>query len=337
MNIKKQKSGFRHTTKYKIALIISSILLAAAITLFYFAIENTKKTISVPITKQKIRTGSMITPDKVAKTQISRIGLTDNLLRYTEDVVGKYALRDYGEHEYFFSTGLTDDYVRTVKEKARFGAIAVPISNMTSVNGEIKENDFIKIIGVVKNEDEGGSQRIQLANGEFLSEPKVKTYNTVELSAVRVLGIYDSAGKSTEMYKEDVLKAEKESKEALDGATAKAPSMLVLDVLPIQQSLLIQLSNSGTLQVVILPERVQMERRKEWGLIDDTGREVEDPDANLDINDASRKYMESQKETELLDKAIIPEDEQAEPSKDQTPEQIIQNQQQPDQQGKRKR
>lgn len=298
--MKARKSSMGRSVKLKIAALSGIPIMLLSGFLMYMTIQNTKRPITVPITTANIRQGWLITPDKFEMTQISRIGITDNLLRSKEDIVGKYALRNFGKQEYFFSTSVTDNYVRTVKERVRYGGVPIPVDNISTVNGEIQENDFIKLFAITKRKD-GDQQTYVSANGDSLPAPEIDIYNPAELSAVRVLGIYDGAGKSVEMYKERVLEAEKDSMQALEAASAKAPSLLVVDVLPIQQQMLIYAQKAGQLQTVILPKKVQDEFKRQWNLVDNNGEEVdvdEKKRTEEENSELAKDYMERLKNLE---------------------------------------
>ena len=276
-------------------LILAVLCMILAITMIYMLI-NTKKEITVPISAVPIRQGSLITPDKIKETPISRIGLTENMIKDPAAVLNKFAIRNFAPNEYFFYSSLTDNYAKTAQEKAIFGAMAITINNIQSANNEIKENDFVRIYVIMKKDKSQLNESITSVNGKTFPEPPAQIYYTPELAAVRVLGVYDSDQKTVEVAKNNILWAEKEGQEALKNAEKSAPSLILLDLLPIQQAMLLQAQYGGSIHIVVPPKSVQDRFRQIWGLMDAEGKEV--VEETKPISEKAQKELET-KHTKL--------------------------------------
>lgn len=286
-------------------LLVLGLLLFA---LYMYQIEATKMEIQIPVSKEKIHEGDLITEKKIQLMSVGRLGMSENVITDPNRVLGKYALRDYGKNEYFFATSLTADYAKTAQEKVRYGGMAISVNGIAqTANNEIKENDFIKIYVIMDSKSQQGVR----VPGDL--DTNFQIFNVPILSAVRVVGVYGNDSKSVDMFKSNVLKAEKEGIEALSAVQSKQISNLLLDVLPDQQVMLLQAQYGGKIHIVVLPKEIQDEYRKLWGIIDNDGEPVVD----------SKQMTEQEKDK--LSKEHLKLQEKIEGSKTDTEKKMEQN------------
>lgn len=271
-------------------LLIISVILAFILAML---IKSTTKVRTVLVTVNEVKAGSVITKDDIIPMEVGEYNSPKNLVSEPSQVIGRYAIRDIPANEYIFSSSITNDYMKRLSEKAKYGAMAIPINTLDSVTADIKENDFVTIlVSMKKNRD----QEIQGESTDQLPEVSTALIYTKELAAVRVLGLYTSDGKKYEK-----------------GVTEGSPSMIVFDALPVQRVLLNQAIDNGKVRITILPEYVQNGFRKAWGLLDEKDNEKVDSDkvediieSNLEKNqELEEKHMNmSEKDTigNLVDK-----------------------------------
>lgn len=271
-------------------LLIISVILAFILAML---IKSTTKVRTVLVTVNEVKAGSVITKDDIIPMEVGEYNSPKNLVSEPSQVIGRYAIRDIPANEYIFSSSITNDYMKRLSEKAKYGAMAIPINTLDSVTADIKENDFVTIlVSMKKNKD----QEIQGESTDQLPEVSTALIYTKELAAVRVLGLYTSDGKKYEK-----------------GVTEGSPSMIVFDALPVQRVLLNQAIDNGKVRITILPEYVQNGFRKAWGLLDEKDNEKVDSDkvediieSNLEKNqELEEKHMNmSEKDTigNLVDK-----------------------------------
>lgn len=271
-------------------LLIISVILAFILAML---IKSTTKVRTVLVTVNEVKAGSVITKDDIIPMEVGEYNSPKNLVSEPSQVIGRYAIRDIPANEYIFSSSITNDYMKRLSEKAKYGAMAIPINTLDSVTADIRENDFVTIlVSMSKNKD----QEIQGESTDQLPEVSTALIYTKELAAVRVLGLYTSDGKKYEK-----------------GVTDGSPSMIVFDALPVQRVLLNQAIDNGKVRITILPEYVQNGFRKAWGLLDEKDNEKVDSDkvediieSNLEKNqELEEKHMDmSEKDTigNLVDK-----------------------------------
>lgn len=250
---------------------VSAALMITILTGLVLSAQN--DTITVPISTQPIYKGEEITPDKVSYIDIGRAGIPVNLATTEAQVIGKYAVRDYGVGEYFFGTSLTTDYYKRLSEKAKYGAIAVSTNTIKAVTSDIRENDFVKVLLVMQKDNNSEEVEINNAletNDSEVSKSTAKFTNSKsvivspkDLSAVRVLGVYSGDAKSIEWAKDKLNQTTPDKLKETEAANA---SIVVFDAKPVQQALLASIEYGGTMHMVILPEEVQEEYREAWGL-----------------------------------------------------------------------
>lgn len=245
-------------------IVIATVISFALILLF---IHSSNKSVMVPITTDTILAGEEIKPAKVAMREIGSFGLPDNMATKESQVIGKFANRDFGKDEFFFGTSLSSDYYKRISEKARYGAIAISTNLIQSVNAEVKENDFVKIILVFGGKENGepGQVTEQTFNskgnftdgGNLLVTPK-------ELEAVRVLGLYSGDATSVEWNKDQMIQTP--ANEMEKNKKTVSPSMIIFDARPVQQAMLASVQYNGAIHMVVLPESVQQQYRERWGI-----------------------------------------------------------------------
>ena len=250
-------------------LITFSALIALSLGVFVFLyVQSSKNTIVVPIVTAKIGEGVKFEKDvNYATTEIGNLGLSPTMIKLSEDVEGKYALRDFNPDEYIFSDSVSNTYERRLPEKLRFGGVSVRTSLIESGGAELKPDDFVRATIIISDKD-------QESEGNMASD-KLPTQDTAivkakELGAIRIMGIFDSSGKSiSSIYDANSKKLEEGLTEA--EKTSLSPSYITFDATEAQEALLLQANYSGKLHLTILPEKEQNEYRKQWGIVLEEG------------------------------------------------------------------
>lgn len=242
-----------------IAAFIVSILSGAGI---YFWVMNSKSEIVVPISANEIKESRMITENDIMTVKINPNAASNSIVYNAKDLVGKYSLRNMGANEYFYRNWISPDYARRLAERVRYCAVPAPTTQLLSVNGEIKEDDFVRITIITGNE--GANVNENYTSG--IGQTSVKLIEPPELSAVRVLGIYDGSGIDINAKRELITNADG----SVDpNSSLPQGSFIIFDCTDIQRALILQAQNSGTLQLIILPEADQKAERIKWGLVQD--------------------------------------------------------------------
>lgn len=279
----KQKAKMSSKNKSYIAAFIFVIVSLALGVCLYIITKESLKTTQVIVSNRPIKAGHLISDADLGTISVGKQGLQNNVAIQKSSVVGKYALRDMMPNEYIFSTSLTDDYIKRLSEKAKYGAIAIPIDNLDAVTGDIKENDFVgAYISVDIKKDQDNSTAV---GSDALPNATTALIYSKELTSIRVLGLYDG---NSNVAGVDSKRTDEEG-----NTTYTSPSMIVFDAMPAQRTLLIQAIDNGKLRLIIHPEYIQKEYRKAWGLegadsIDSPENELQKDEIQKNIEDQER-------------------------------------------------
>ncbi len=279
----KQKAKMSSKNKSYIAAFIFVIVSLALGVCLYIITKESLKTTQVIVSNRPIKAGHLMRDADLGTISVGKQGLQNNVAIQKSSVVGKYALRDMMPNEYIFSTSLTDDYIKRLSEKAKYGAIAIPIDNLDAVTGDIKENDFVgAYISVDIKKDQDNSTAV---GSDALPNATTALIYSKELTSIRVLGLYDG---NSNVAGVDSKRTDEEG-----NTTYTSPSMIVFDAMPAQRTLLIQAIDNGKLRLIIHPEYIQKEYRKAWGLegadsIDSPENELQKDEIQKNIEDQER-------------------------------------------------
>lgn len=279
----KQKAKMSSKNKSYIAAFIFVIISLAFGVFLYIITKESLKTTQVIVSNRPIKAGHLMSDADLGTISVGKQGLQNNVAIQKSSVVGKYALRDMMPNEYIFSTSLTDDYIKRLSEKAKYGAIAIPIDNLDAVTGDIKENDFVgAYISVDIKKDQDNSTAV---GSDALPNATTALIYSKELTSIRVLGLYDG---NSNVAGVDSKRTDEEG-----NTTYTSPSMIVFDAMPAQRTLLIQAIDNGKLRLIIHPEYIQKEYRKAWGLegadsIDSPENELQKDEIQKNIEDQER-------------------------------------------------
>lgn len=263
------------------SILMFSAIVAFLVAMFagsgiYFWVMNSKSEIIVPISVKDIKTGHAITEEDITVVKINPNAASSAIVYDINQLVGNYCLRPMGANEYFYRNWISPSYARRLSERLRYSAVPASTDQLRSVNGEIKEDDFVKI--TIITSDETANSNLNDPNG--LGTNTVKLIEPPELSAVRVLGIYDSGGIDINA-KKDLLVNPDGSVDP--NANLPQGSFIIFDCTDIQRALIIQAENMGKIQLVILPEADQQKERIKWGLAEDTEDDKEYQAGSIDV------------------------------------------------------
>lgn len=300
------KPTVKQKTYYQVGIGLGITMAGVASLCTYMLIEQSLKTTEIPVASPSspdgiLEPGDIVLAEDISMIEVGTFGFPNNIVRDINAIKGKYVTRETRADEFFYSYYLTDNYQKTLSEKVRYGAVSVPIDLISSVNADIKEDDFVMvkiIMGAQDEEDTTDYGNVSL-DGK-LPDSGVTIIDDEALAAVRVVGFYDSSSADvTQMKKANYANTDPNTQQAIN------PRMIVFDANPIQQALLLQGAYGGQIQLVILPEEEQIKHKKEWGLIDSEGNTVEDPifaDDTLQYKEQSEQLKqdaEKQKQEEL--------------------------------------
>lgn len=304
------KPSIKQSTYYKAGIVLGIGMAGVSALCTYVLINNAVKTILVPVANPQnpegiLRKGDIITPQDITLTEVGAFNFPTNIVVDPSHLNDMYANRDIRKGEFFYSNTLTTDYQKTLAEKVRYGAVSVPIDLISSVNADIKEDDFVtvKIIMGSDKQDDTNYSNVDLEGK--LPDAGITIIDDEALAAVRVVGFYESTGADVTKKKEanSNISYEEGAKEL-----SVSPRMIVFDANPIQQALLLQGAYGGQIQLVILPESEQIKHKKAWGLIDNDGNLVKNPvfeDNTLDIKKDSEQLKEDAKALQMKEEELI--------------------------------
>lgn len=227
----------------------------------YLWVMQSKQEIVVPVVAQDVKRGTKILETDVATVKINPNALTPQMVSNPLNVIGNYSLRDIKSGEYFYANWISTSFAKRLAERVVYCAVPAPTSQILSVNGEIKENDFV-MITIITSTD---ASSVNLTNVDGVPAAKTKLIEPPELSAVRVLGIYDGSGIDIN-EKKDLLKAPDDSVDP--NTQLPQGSFIVFDCNEIQRAMILQAQYSGAMQIIILPEEEQQQHRIAWGLVE---------------------------------------------------------------------
>lgn len=283
----------------KTAASLMVVCAIGAATSTFFLVQQTMKaqheTVLVPIVNTQgtgVSANSKILANDIEYVKVNPNAIQGAMLTNGESIIGNYALQDMKPGEYIYGDWVTPDVEKSLKEKARYGAITLPVDMKLAVNSEIKENDFVQLI-IVTGVEKDSSGNAKVYSGDMTTDDlpsnNSQTIMPPELEAVRVLGVVDNSGLDVNDKREALKGAN--GQVALD-ATLPQACMLILDCDTTQATYLLQGMHSGVVHVKILPEETQNYWRDKWGLNDSTDEqksttsEVPDNNANSPISQA---------------------------------------------------
>ncbi len=283
----------------KTAASLMVVCAIGAATSTFFLVQQTmkaqNKTVLVPIVSTQgtgVSANSKILANDLEYVKVNPNAIQGAMLTNGESIVGNYALQDMKPGEYIYGDWVTPDVEKSLKEKARYGAITLPVDMKLAVNSEIKENDFVQLIIVTGVEkDSAGNAKVYSGDmtTDDLPSNNSQTIMPPQLQAVRVLGVIDNTGLDIN-DKRDAMKGAN-GQVSLD-ATLPQACMLILDCDTVQSTYLLQGMHSGVVHVKILPEETQNYWRDKWGLNEDsdgssnTSAEAPNPNENSPISQA---------------------------------------------------
>lgn len=286
--------------------LVGCITLAAGVNAYY---KSSEALVQIPVARTEMKEGGKITANDITYKQVHPNVISDKLITNANDLVGNYILRDTNPGEYLYSDFVSIDYYERIADKAIYSAVPIPVNQLSSVNGEIKEDDFILLSIVVGGTKDGEEYNSDISTTEL---PNVTIIESPQLSAVRVLGVIDSSGLSVNDKRDAVTDAS--GKVPVDTSLPQ-PTMLILDCNAMQRALILQGINVGKIQVSILPEAQQAEYRKQYLGIDTTGKNntnVNKEDATLSESGLTEEEIEKRKQELQLDQNEALELDQAE-------------------------
>ncbi len=264
----------RMTVKTKLTLIgLSSvgvaICLSGAVAL---GMQESKIRTTVPLTTKTIKAGEKLTANHFTQIEIPPSAISGtNVVTNANDIVGTYALRDLGPGEFLYANWLATDYYERIAEKTIYSALPIAVSQFTSVNTEVKPDDFIRLSVVIGSELNGSYAGSMSQTGV---PDNVEIIEPTEFSRLRVLSVLDGSGTDLTNRRDDLLAQQSAAEAEGGGVSLPQASMLILDVTDTQRVMLLQAASLGTLQMSIIPEEEQEKERVIWGI--STATESED-------------------------------------------------------------
>lgn len=290
----------------RLAVVIAVIVGVLCGFIVWLLLSTARQEIVIPVVssqagegKGKLSKGDLIDAADLDTESIGKYGLSPHIITDPNVLVGKFVNRDYYAGEHFWDFNIVADYPKTLSERIRYAAVPVPVGLITSVNADIQEDDFVKVCIIVKKDKEDTTDYESTDVTGKLPDSGVTIIEAEELQAVRVVGFYDAGGA-------DITAAKRANNFSKDPASFQAlsPSFIVFDANPIQQALLLQGIYGGQIQLIIIPDEQQIAKKREWGLIDDELKRVENP---IFVDD-SKEIAQRQAELEQAAENVISEE-----------------------------
>ena len=180
--------------------------------------------ISVPVAKTTIQPGTMITSDMITYVSIPKIGVSDNVIRATNSIVGKYSNFNtvIPAGSMFYSDVIVEkeDLPNSAFTQVKEGDVVynLAVTTATTYGNSMFPGDMIDLY--MKAEDEGG----QVMVGKLVEN-------------VEILAVKDSTGKNV----------------FEDSSEERTPAYLIFGVSPEINILLRKAEYMGEYAVVIIP------------------------------------------------------------------------------------
>jgi len=216
---------FKNRTVLGIICIMLSLLICFGITpLFNESVSQ--KTDIVRVVKE-IKAGDEITKDMVQTVEVGGFGLPENVIRKSENVIGKYAKADLSIGDYILNTKLSETmaaenaYLYNLDGTKQ--AMSVTIKSFASgLSGKLKSGDIVSIIAA-----------------DYKKQGK--TVIPDELKYVEVISVTASSGYDANTGEEKAGEDERE-----------LPSTVTLLVSPEQSKVLAELETEGKLHMSLI-------------------------------------------------------------------------------------
>ncbi len=220
--------------------LVSFLFLVISLGIVYAIIHNVQQTREVeyvPVLNREVLALELITEDDIKMMEIGAFNMPDEIVKVKEDMIGKYAARTLIADRYLYKEDFESQKPQiTAQERIKGGALAVETDLIKCAGGLPNEGDNVKVNIIVKGRENG---------------VEIKQFD--ELSKVKILAIKDSVGAYIK----------KDSSSANDsggfGTTQRdsKPAMIIFDVTPEQEILLLKGLYSGQLHLVMLPMEEQ--------------------------------------------------------------------------------
>lgn len=282
----------KNRTVLGIVCIVLALIICFAITpLFNASKSSTMKIIRI---KSDVKIGQQLTSKDIENVEVGAYNMPSDVLRKSEDVVGKYATMEMLKGEYVLPTKISDTpasenaYLYSLTGEKRAISITIP-SFAGGLSGKLISGDIVSIIAVDYKE-------------------KGETVVPEELQYVEVIAVTDSKGNDDETV---TVKPDGEEEVEL-------PETVTLLVTPVQANILAELEAEGEIHVALvyrgtaenaqkfisaqakLLEELTSEDEKESNAAQGAAQEKE-----LQSKAAEKKYESEKPEIESV--VIIPE------------------------------
>ena len=206
-----------------ICIVLSLIICFGLTPLFNSAVQSQTEIVRMV---KDVRQGEMITPDMVTTIKVGGYNLPENVLRQSENVVGRYARYDMRIGDYILSgkvseTPLTEFAYLSELDGSR-EAISITIKSFAAgLSGKLEAGDIVSIIA-----SDVGDFRATLA--------------PPELRYVKVLAVTDGKGN------------DKEFSDNRNDDDRELPSTITLLVIPSQAVILAELEATGRIHCTLV-------------------------------------------------------------------------------------
>ncbi len=223
-------SFLKNRTVLGVICIVLSLLICFALTPL-FNQSMAQKTSIVRVVKD-IKSGDQITKDMVQTVEVGGYNLPENVIRQSENAVGKYARADLASGDYILTTKLSDNpasenaYLYNLNGEKQ--AISVSIKNFAEgLSGKLISGDIVSVIAP----DYKGQ-------GSTVIPP--------ELTYVEVIGVTASTGYDTDQSEAGADSSVKDENEK------QLPATVTLLASPEQAKILAELEADGKLHLSLV-------------------------------------------------------------------------------------
>lgn len=207
--------------KDKLVAVVFLIISLLVVFIIFNRANATMVTETVPIIAKNIKEGEEITAKNLTTKEIS-VYNNSNIIKDKNNIIGKYAKHELYKNRYVYKDDIqTKKIDKTTYDKIKDGAVAITTDLTKSVGGLPRQDDYVQISIIIKDEDSG----------------EVVVQQPEELKRVRVLQIQDS------------------EKAIVNDKDEVQPTQVILDMTEAQQKVILKGEYLGDIHLTLLPRK----------------------------------------------------------------------------------
>lgn len=217
------------------------LIIAASITFYiYTDAQKTRETMKVPVlNKDIIDIGRQIKQEDITWIEIGKYKLGNDIVQTDTELVDKYVIKPIYKSRYIYKSDLSSSKPQVdIKEKIKYGAIAVETDLAKCVGGIPSAGDYVKAV-IIKENTQDISRSL-----EVIQYP--------ELNKIKILEIQNISGTNLDKSRE-----KQESEAFATSSNESKPAIVVFDAMVEQEKKLLEGQYAGKIHLVLLPMSMQ--------------------------------------------------------------------------------